>query len=59
MLFDNRWNQHTCTSLTLLPFGLWAPGVCDATFYAPPVGHDETYFCWRELCAVIALSGSQ
>ena len=25
MLFDNRWNQHTCTSLTLLPFGLWAP----------------------------------
>ena len=26
MLFDNRWNQHTCTSLTLLPFGLWAPG---------------------------------
>ena len=27
MLFDNRWNQHTCTSLTLLPFGLWAPDV--------------------------------
>ena len=25
VLFDNRWNQHTCTSLTLLPFGLWAP----------------------------------
>ena len=23
--FDNRWNQHTYTSLTLLPFGLWAP----------------------------------
>ena len=26
MLFDNRWNQHTYTSLTLLPFGLWTPG---------------------------------
>ena len=25
MPFDNRWNQHTYTSLTLLPSGLWAP----------------------------------
>ena len=24
--FDSTWNQHTHTSLTLLPFGLWAPG---------------------------------
>ena len=23
--FDNRWNQHTYTSLMLLTFGLWAP----------------------------------
>ena len=23
---QERWNQHTYTSLTLLPFGLWAPG---------------------------------
>ena len=26
MLFDNRWNQHTYTTLMLLPFGFWAPG---------------------------------
>ena len=30
MLFDNRWNQPTCTSLTLLLFGLWAPAIGDA-----------------------------
>ena len=23
---QERWNQHIYTSLTLLPFGLWAPG---------------------------------
>ena len=27
MPFDNRWSQHTYTSLTLLPIGLWAPGL--------------------------------
>ena len=27
MPFDNRWNQHAYTSLTLLPFGLWAPAI--------------------------------
>ena len=31
--FDNRWNRHTYTSLTLLPFGLWAP---DKTFLLFP-----------------------
>ena len=36
MLFDNRWNQHTCTSLTLLPFGLWAPGVRKGTVVSVP-----------------------
>ena len=38
MLFDNRWNQHTCTSLTLLPFGLWAPGISK---------HKIVKSCWQ------------
>ena len=36
MLFDNRWNQHTYTSLMLLPFGLWAPGNTLAIFTLGP-----------------------
>ena len=32
--FNNRWNQHTYTSLTLLPFGLWAPDNTELTHLA-------------------------
>ena len=37
MSFDNRWNQHTHTSLTLLLW-LWAPGTLNlnCTVYGKP-----------------------
>ena len=32
MSFDNRWNQHTNSSLMLIPFGLWAPGLTNSGY---------------------------
>ena len=41
--FDNRWNQHTYTSLTLLPFGLWTPGKCSLQVQPTPQSEIASY----------------